>query len=243
MRQLYYLFLFGMALMLSACTAQQIASSSSVLKSGFGGLRPVTESEAASGIQAALNQGVAKSIAVLHAENGFFGDKVYKLFLPPEVEKVATALTDIGMGSIVEQAVKTINRAAEDAVGTASPIFVNAIKSMTINDALGIVKGGSTSATDFFRNKTTMQLKAAFKPNIQNSLDKTGATKYYGDIVNTYNNIPLVKKVNADLADYVVEKAIYALFDQVAKEEKNIRENPIARGTELLQRVFGGSVK
>lgn len=240
MKKGFYSFLISVALLTASCTAQQL---SSVLNTGINATRPVTETEAVSGIQAALNQGVGKAITALNVKNGFYGNSVYKLFLPPEAEKVATALESLGMGSLVNQAVETINRAAEDAVGKASPIFVNAIKSMTISDALGIVKGGKTSATDYFRNKTTAQLKAAFMPSIQNALSQTGATKYYGDIVNTYNAIPLVKKVNPDLSDYVADKAIYALFDQIAKEEKNIRENPVARGTELLQRVFGGLVK
>ena len=239
MRIFFYTLFVGIALITAGCTAQQISSALGSMSSS----RPVSESEAASGIQAALNQGVTKSIAALNIKDGFYGNNFYKLFLPSEVEAVVSVLENAGMGNLVNQAVETINRAAEDAVGTAGPIFVNAIKSMTISDALGIVKGGQASATDFFRTKTSTELKTAFMPSIQQSLNKTGATKYYGDIVNTYNAIPLVKKINPDLADYVADKAIYALFDQIAKEEKNIRENPLARGTELLQRVFGGSVK
>jgi hypothetical protein len=235
MRISFYTLLVGIVLLTAGCTAQQVAA----VLGNMNAARPVSESEAASGIQAALDQGVAKSIAALNARNGFFGSNVYKLFLPPEAEKIASALETIGMGSLVNQAVETINRAAEDAVGTAAPIFTNAIKSMTITDALGIVRGGKTSATDYFRTRTSTQLKAAFMPSIQQSLSVTGATRYYSDIVNAYNAIPLVTRVNPDLADYVADKAIFALFDQIAKEEENIRTNPLARGSEILQRVFG----
>ena len=114
---------------------------------------------------------------------------------------------------------------------------------MTLQDAIGLVKNGDTSATHFFREKTTDKLLAAFKPVIQASLDKVSATKYYGDLVNTYNNFPTtVKKINPDLTGFVTAKAIDALFDLVAKEEKNIRDNIAARTTEILRKVFGSRI-
>jgi hypothetical protein len=146
------------------------------------------------------------------------------------------------MNSLVDKAVLAINRGAEDAVGYAKPIFVDAIKEMTIMDALNIVKGQKDAATQYFKDKTTQKLIAAFSPSIKSSLDKVSATKYYGDVINTYNNFPTtLKKVNPDLASYVVGKAVDALFDQVAKEEANIRANPLARTTDILKKVFANS--
>jgi hypothetical protein len=145
----------------------------------------------------------------------------------------------MGFGSKVDEFVMTLNRGAEDAAKEAKPIFINAIKQMTIDDAFGILKGQPDAATQFLKRTTTGQLKEKFKPVIQNSLNKVSATKYYGDLVNTYNKIPLVEKVNPNLDDYATDLAIQGLFTMVAKEEKNIRENPVARTTDLLKRVFG----
>ncbi len=201
----------------------------------------VTEAEAAEGIKEALGQGLAGAVLKLNKEDGFFKDAFYKILLPPDAKKIENTLRDLGFGSMADKAILQINRGAEDAAGYAKPIFVNAIKSMTINDAIGLVRNGDTSATHFFREKTTAQLTAAFLPVIKASLDKVNATKYYSNMVNRYNSFPLViKKINPDLNGFVTEKAINALFDLVAKEEKNIRNNFSARTTDLLKKVFGG---
>lgn len=200
----------------------------------------VTEAEAADGIKEALSQGLAGAVLRLNKEDGFFKDAFYKILIPEDARKVENTLRDLGLGSMVDKAILQINRGAEDAAGYAKPIFVNAIKNMSIGDAIGLVKNGDTSATHFFREKTTEQLIAAFTPVIKASLDKVNATKYYGDMVNKYNSIPLVKKINPDLTGYVTMKATNALFDLVAKEEKNIRSNFAARTTDLLKKVFGG---
>lgn len=208
---------------------------------GVGG---VTESEAATGIKEALSQGLAKAVLQLNKEDGFYKDAVYKVLLPPDAKKIENALRTVGLGSMVDKAILQINRGAEDAAGYAKPIFVDAIKNMTLTDAIGLVKNGDTSATHFFREKTTAQLMAAFMPVIKSSLDKVEATKYYGDIVNKYNSFPTTfTKINPDLAGYVTQKATNALFDQVALEEKNIRTNFAARTTDILKRVFGGQIK
>jgi len=145
------------------------------------------------------------------------------------------------MGAEVDKAVLAINRGAEDAVAYAKPIFIDAIKEMTLTDALNIVKGSNDAATQYFKQKTSEKLIAAFTPSVQSSLDKVSATKYYDDIVTTYNKFPTTfKKINPDLTSFVVGKAVDALFDQVAKEEANIRANPMARTTEILKKVFGG---
>jgi hypothetical protein len=161
--------------------------------------------------------------------------------LPPDAKKIENTLRSIGLDNMVDKAILQINRGAEDAAGYAKPIFVDAIKRMDIGDAIDLVRNGDTSATHFFREKTTAQLFAAFLPVIKSSLDKVSATKYYGDIVTRYNNFPTtIKKINPDLPDFVTQKAINALFDLVSKEEKNIRNNFAARTTELLKKVFGG---
>lgn len=202
----------------------------------------VTEAEAGAGIKEALGQGLAGAVLKLNKEDGFFKDNIYKVLLPPDAIKVENTLRDLGFGNMVDKAILQINRGAEDAVGYAKPIFVDAIKSMTIQDAIGLVKNGDTSATHFFRDKTTAQLTAAFLPVIKSSLDKVNATKYYGDMVTKYNSLPFVKKINPDLSGYVTMKATNALFDLVANEERNIRTNIAARTTDLLKKVFGGSL-
>ncbi|HEX2630213.1 MAG TPA: DUF4197 domain-containing protein [Chitinophagaceae bacterium] len=201
----------------------------------------VTENEAGQGIKEALTQGVTNAVLNLNKTDGFFGSEIYKMLLPPDAVKVENTLRKAGMGSQVDKAILAINRGAEDAVAFAKPIFVDAIKEMTLTDALNIVRGGNNSATEFFKSKTSSKLIAAFTPSVQSSLEKVNATKYYGDIVTTYNNFPTTfKKVNPDLTSYVVGKAVDALFDQVAKEEANIRANPLARTSDILKKVFGG---
>jgi uncharacterized protein DUF4197 len=205
---------------------------------GTGGF---TEAEAAQAIREALNQGTDKGVSFLNRTDGFFGNELYKILLPPDAKKIESTLRTIGLGSLVDKAVLQINRAAEDAVGYAKPIFVDAIKQMTIADAINIVRGSNDAATNYFRQKTTDKLIAAFSPVIKNSLDKMNATKYYADVVNAYNNLPTTfTKLNPDLPSYVVGKSVDALFDQVAKEEANIRQDPVARTTEILKKVFGG---
>jgi Protein of unknown function (DUF4197) len=204
----------------------------------------VTEAEAGEGIKEALGLGLVKAVLQLNKEDGFFKDALYKVLLPPDAKKIENTLRDLGMNKMVDKAILAINRAAEDAAGFAKPIFVDAIKSMTISDAIGLVRNGDTSATHFFRVKTTDKLIAAFMPVIKSSLDKVNATKYYGDIVNTYNNFPTtIRKINPDLPAFVTGRANEALFDLVAKEEVNIRQNIVARTTDLLRKVFGGSIK
>lgn len=209
---------------------------------GVGG--GVTEAEAGEGIKEALGQGLVKAVLKLNKQDGFFGDAFYKILMPQDAQKVVNTLRDLGLGNLVDKAVLAINRGAEDAVGYAKPIFVDAIKSMTLSDAIGLVRNGDTSATHFFRFKTTDRLIAAFSPVIKSSLDKVDATKYYGDVINTYNNFPTTfKKINPDLGSFVTQKATDALFDLVAKEEINIRQNIAARTTDLLRKVFGGGIK
>jgi hypothetical protein len=200
----------------------------------------VTEAEAASGIRQALTNGVNTGISFLNKTDGFFGNQAYRLFLPPDARKIENVMRDLGMGKTVDRAILQINRAAEDAVGYATPIFTEAIREMTIQDAWNILRGEQDAATRYFREKTTAKLTQAFLPTIQRSLDKLEATRHYAEIINGYNRLPTTfNKLNPDLPSYVTEKAVDALFDQIAKEEANIRANPRARTTEILKKVFG----
>jgi hypothetical protein len=204
---------------------------------GIGG---ITQQEAALGIKEALGQGITKSVFQLNSVDGFFKDAAYKILLPPDAKRIENTLRTLGFNSMVDKAILQINRGAEDAAGYAKPIFIDAIKNMTLQDALGLVRNSDTSATHFFRVKTTERLLAAFNPVIKSSLDKVDATKYYGDLVNKYNNLPTTfKKINPDLAAFVTERATNALFDLIAKEEVNIRTNLVARTTDILKKVFG----
>lgn len=226
-------------------TSMFFLSSCETILQNTGGIytTPVSEFEASQGIKQALSKGVDIGINFLNQQDGFFGNQAYKLFLPPDAQKIENTLRSIGLGSQVDKAILQINRAAENAVGFAKDIFVGAITEMSIADAINIVKGEKNAATNYFRMKTRDKLIAAFSPQIKSSLEKLNATRYYTDIVNTYNNLPTTfKKINPDLVGYVADKATIALFDQIEKEELNIRENPIARTTEILKKVFGSKL-
>ena len=213
---------------------------SGVKSAGAKSTGDITQAEAGAGIKEALAQGVTNAVLNLNKTDGFFGSEIYKVLLPPDAVKIENTLRKIGMGSEVDKAILAINRGAEDAVGYAKPIFLDAIKGMTLTDALNILKGGNNAATEYFKQKTAAKLVEAFTPSVKVSLEKTSATKYYGDIVTTYNKLPTTfKKINPDLTSFVVGKAVDALFDQVGKEEANIRANPVARTTDLLKKVFG----
>lgn len=226
---------------LSSCdTLQQVVNTAGANGIGTG----ISNTEAAAGIKEALGQGITKSVLQLNTTDGFFKDALYKVLLPPDAKKIENTLRNLGFNSLVDKAILQINRGAEDAAGYAKPIFVDAIKSMTIADAIGLIRNGDTSATHFFREKTTQKLIAAFTPVIEASLQKTEATKYYGDLITKYNNFPTtIKKLNPDLTNYVTLKATDALFNLIAKEEVNIRTNFAARTTDLLKKVFGGAYR
>ncbi len=201
----------------------------------------VTEGEAGQGIKEALLQGVTSAVLNLNKTDGFFTSQLYKVLLPEDAKKVEKTLRNLGMGPQVDKAILAINRGAEDAVAFAKPIFIAAVKEMTLTDALNIIKGDKDEATKYFKDKTKQKLITAFTPSVKTSLEKVEATKYYSDIVTTYNKLPTTfKKADPNLTDYVVGKAVDALFDQVAKEEANIRANPLARTSDILKKVFGG---
>jgi hypothetical protein len=203
------------------------------------GAPALTETEIANGLKEALQVGTGNAVTMLNATDGYFKDPLVKILFPPEAQRASDKLRELGMGKLVDDFTLSMNRGAEKAAKEAGPIFVEAVKSMTIQDAKGILNGADNAATEYFKSKTSTQLQAKFYPVIQNSLNSVNATKYWTDITTTYNKIPLVQPVNTDLADYTTKKALDGLFLKIAGEEKKIRENPAARVSELLKKVFG----
>lgn len=200
-----------------------------------------TNTEAVNALKEALQVGTNNASGRLSNINGFFGNQVIKILMPPEAKKVESALRSVGMGKQVDKAILSMNRAAEDAAGKAVPIFVNAITSMSITDGVSIVKGGNGAATNYLKGRTTSELTNAFRPVIQNSLDKVEATKYWAEVFRIYNALPTTRsKINTDLTAYVTERALNGLFVTIAEEENKIRSNPSARVSDLLKKVFGG---
>src|SRR5690606_38034086 len=183
--------------------------------------------------------GVLEGSDRLSTKDGFLGNLAVKILFPPEAAKIENTLRSLGLNSLTDKVIISLNRAAEDAVKEAKPIFVSAIKQMTIADATNILLGEEDAATNYFKRVTSAQLMEKFKPVIVNSLGDVGATKYWGDVITRYNSIPLVKPVNPDLSEYVAQKAIDGLFLEIAKEELKIRGNVAERSTNLLQKVFG----
>jgi hypothetical protein len=201
----------------------------------------LSTTEIASGLKEALTVGAQNSSSQLSAVDGFFKNAAIKILLPPEAQKVEKTLNDLGLGSVVDKAILSINRAAEDASKSAAPIFIDAIKKMTIQDAIGILRGGDFAATNYLKSKTTNSLIAAFKPVIEQSLNKVSATKYWGEVFNTYNRFA-TNKINPDLSAFVTGKAIDGIFYQVGLEEQKIRKDPVARVSDLLKKVFGSKL-
>jgi len=194
-----------------------------------------------SGLKEALTLGARKSADKLSATDGFFKDAAVKVLMPPQAQNVEKTLRNLGMGKLVDDAILSMNRAAEDASKSAAPIFVNAVKRMTVQDGLGILRGADTAATGYLRKSTSPELTAAFHPVIDSSLQKTGATKYWKTVFDTYNKLPTTfKKVDPDLASFVTQKAMDGIFYYVAQEEQKIRKDPAAQVTDLLKKVFGG---
>lgn len=200
----------------------------------------LTNSQVVSGLKEALRIGANNAANKLSETDGFFRNAAVKILMPPEVAQVEKTLRSVGMGSIVDKAILSMNRAAEDAAKKAAPIFVDAITSMTLQDGFSILNGGQNAATNFLRDKTSAALSSAFRPVVQQSLEKVGATAMWKTVFTTYNKLPLVaKKVNPDLSSYVVERALDGMFYSIAQEELKIRTDPAAQVTNLLKQVFG----
>ncbi|PCI94423.1 MAG: hypothetical protein COB15_14175 [Flavobacteriales bacterium] len=199
----------------------------------------LSQDEVGRGLKEALNQGVKKGVEQLNKKDGYLKDPQIKIPMPNEAKNVEEKLRSLGQGEKVDEAIESMNRAAEDAAEGAKDIFVAAIKGMTLTDAMSILKGEDDAATKYLNKATNIELAQKFEPVIKTSLDKVGATKHWQTVFGTYNKLPFVSKVNPDLEKYVTEKALKGLFIQVAKEELKIRQDPSARATDLLKKVFG----
>ncbi|MDR6300590.1 DUF4197 domain-containing protein [Mesonia maritima] len=198
----------------------------------------ISETEIANGLKQALDKGIDEQVSKLTATNGFYRNEMVKILLPEELQKVEQGLRDIGLGSLADEGIMALNRAAEDAVKEATPIFVNAVQEMTFTDAKNILLGADNSATQYLENKTSSALYNKFNPVIKNSFAKVGADQIWNNIITRYNSIPLTQNVNPDLTDYVTQEALDGVFTMIAVEEKEIRTNINSRTTDLLKRVF-----
>lgn len=198
----------------------------------------LTNDEIIKGLKEALEKGAENGTKKLSMADGFFKDAVLKILMPEEAKQIETKLRNLGMGKQVDNAILSMNRAAEDAAKSAAPIFINAIKQMNFQDALSILKGGDNAATNYLHDKTTIALIASFRPVIEASLEKVDATKYWNTVFTTYNKFSS-DKVNTDLSAYVTERALAGIFYQVGQEEQKIRKDPMARTSDILKKVFG----
>jgi hypothetical protein len=208
---------------------------------GGGGSSSLSSSDIVAGLKQALTLGAEKSADRLSAVNGFLGNKAVEILMPEQAQKVEKTLRNLGLGKLVDDAIASMNHAAEDASKSAAPIFVNAIKTMTVTDGVNILKGPDTAATAYLRHSASPELTKAYTPVIDSALQKTGATKYWKDVFDTYNKLPTTfNKVDPDLSSYVTQKAINGIFYYVAQEEILIRKDPAAQVTDLLKKVFGG---
>ncbi|OAV45976.1 DUF4197 domain-containing protein [Lewinella sp. 4G2] len=218
-----------------ACTSQQINQTLNTVLAGG-----LSSEDIGAGLKEALRKGVERGASELSQEGGYFNDTAYRILLPEEVRKVTGKLQNVpGFNNLEEVILRKINQGAEDAASKAGPIFVDAIRQMTIQDAMSILKGEDNAATSFLQRATYNALYNEFSPVINNSLDKYDANKVWGDAANAYNNFPLTRQpVNTDLGGYVTEQALEGLFRKIAVEELNIRENIGARTSELLRKVF-----
>ena len=199
----------------------------------------LSTNEIVSGLKEALSIGAQKSGSKLSATDGFFKDAAVKILLPEQVQSIEKKMRLLGMGKLVDNAILSMNRGAEDASKAAAPIFLEAIKKMTVTDALNILRGSDTAATGYLRKSTTLELTNAFRPVIEESLKKVNATKYWEDVFSTYNRFSS-KPVDTDINSYVTTKALNGIFYYVAQEEVSIRKNPADRVSDILKKVFGG---
>lgn len=209
-----------------------------VVNSLPGGAGELSQLEIANGLKQALEFGIDKQVSKLTAKDGFYKNELVKILLPEELQKVDQTLRDIGFGNLADEGIKALNRAAEDAVKEATPIFVNAVKDITFNDAKNILLGADNAATNYLEGRTKTALYNKFNPVINNSFSKVGADVIWEQVINKYNSIPLVKDVNPDLTDYVTTEALKGVYTMIAVEEKQIRTKIGSRTTDLLRRVF-----
>jgi hypothetical protein len=238
-----YSILFLFAALLFAAPAQAqfgklLKQASEKADAVLSGKNPLSEEEIGKGLKEALNQGVEKAVTSLSAEDGYYASP-YKIFLPEEAQTVIKKVSGLpGFGNVEQDLTERINKAAELAATKAGPIFVDAIKGLTIKDAMNLLLGEQDAATRYLQSSTSTPLAAEFQPIIRASLDEVNANAYWNKVVTAYNKIPFVKKTNPELDAFVTERALEGLFGLVEVKESELRQNPALRNTDLLKRVF-----
>ena len=228
------IFLFSSIFLLLSCAELQQVVNTIPTETGIG----MDSTTIANGLRQALDKGIDKQVTKLTQKDGFYKNQLVKIMLPSELQKVDQGLRDIGLGSLADEGIKALNRAAEDAVKEATPIFVSAVKEITFADAKNILLGPDNAATNYLEQRTTSALYSKFNPVIKQSFSKVGADQIWTNIITKYNSIPFVTKVNPDLTDYVTTEALQGVYKMISVEEKDIRNNISARTTTLLRQVF-----
>jgi len=224
--------IIGILLFVSCSELQQVVNQLPTGTTALG------NEEIGNGLRAALDKGISEQVSRLTQTDGFFKNDLVKILLPEELRKVDKTLRDIGLGNLADEGLKVLNRAAEDAVSEATPIFVNVVREISFNDAKAILLGDDQAATTYLKNSTTAELYAKFNPVIKSSFEKVGADKVWSSLINRYNAIPLTSKVNPDLTDYVTQEALEGVYTMIAVEEKDIRTKASSRTTDVLRKVF-----
>ncbi|RZT00203.1 DUF4197 domain-containing protein [Aquimarina brevivitae] len=225
---------FFLIITISSCAELQQVVNNLPQGGGLG----ITNTEIANGLRQALDKGIDKQVSKLTAKDGFYRNELVKILLPEELRKVDKALRDVGLSSLADEGLKIMNRAAEDAVKEATPIFVNAVKQITFNDAKNILIGADDAATSYLKQRTQNELYQKFNPVIKNSFNKVGADQIWSNIITRYNSIPFTSNVNPNLTDYVTQEALKGVYTMIAVEEEQIRNKVSSRTTDLLRRVF-----
>ena len=226
----------------TGCTAAEMGALQGLLEQA-GGLptQSLDEPTIVSGLKQALEVGTERAVDATSRENGYFRSPLIRIPLPDELETAASALRAVGLGRQVDELERTMNRAAERAAREATPVFVGAIRQMSFSDAMGILRGGDRAATNYFESRTRSELGSRFTPIVERSMQQVGLVELYDTVLGWIESLPLVASPDLDLEDYVTERALDGLFTVLAQEETRIREDPAARTTELLRRVFDGS--
>jgi len=225
------LFLIILVFQLSACNELQQVVNSLPSES-------LTNAQISGGLKEALEKGITNQVTLLAKQDGFYKNQLAKIYMPQELQKVENTLRKLGLGSLADEGVKMLNRAAEDAVGEAIPIFTDAIKGLTLADAKNILLGNKNAATNYLQQATNTALYTKFEPVIKNSFKKVGADQIWKNLITRYNNLPLTNDVNPDLTNYVTGEALKSVYKMVEKEELNIRTKVSSRTTDLLRKVF-----
>jgi hypothetical protein len=244
----YLLFFFSFSITLSNCSSQINLNKLSkkvkdqVLNSSETSSNPLSNDEVIAGLKEALTLGINNGSGKASKLDGFLKNEKIRLPFPADAQKVKDKAIQLGLNKKVEEFETTLNRAAEEAAKEAAPIFISAIKEMSIGDGFEILKGQDNAATNYLKNKTTDKLVTAFSPKVENAIKKVNLTKYWEPLTTAYNSASFLtgnEDINTDLNSYITQKAIDGLFKLVAEEELKIRKDPVARVTDVLKKVFG----